>query len=138
MSISIVRAALETRLKTWADAQSPPIKIAFESVTFSKPADGSPYLHCFLLPNTTINRQTDGLSKTLMGLFQVNVWTQAGQGTGTADALAESIVNLFPVIPKFSAVSVEQTPYVNRRQPDGGTGWDITPVLIKYRYESSV
>lgn len=137
MSNIIVRAVLETRLKDWAAAQSPPILIAYEGTRFAKPEDGSPYLECFLIPNTPINHAVDGTKKTLYGLFQVNVWTQGGTGSGAANLIAEGIVGLFPLIPKFSAVSVEQTPSPSQRRPDP-SGWDITPVLIKYRYEGSV
>jgi hypothetical protein len=84
-----------------------------------------------------MNHAVDGTRKTLYGIFQVNVWAQAGTGTGAANAIADGIVDLFPMIPKFGDVSVEQTPTVNRRLPDG-SGYDITPVLIKYRYEGSV
>lgn len=136
MSISVVRAVLETRLSTWAATQVPPLPIAFQSVSFVKP-DSSPYLECILIPNTTMNRETSGTKKTLYGLFQVNVWTPGGSGMGQAEQLAEAIVKLFPVTPKFSPVSVEQTPSDSPTKPDS-SGWDITPVLIKYRYETSV
>lgn len=136
MSLSIVRAALETRLATWAAAQSTPLSIAFEDVSFVKP-DSDPYLECFLIPNMTVNHETSGTRKTLYGLFQVNVWTPGGTGRGQAETLSQGVVDLFPVVPKLGAVSVEGTPSTNAPRSDS-SGWSITPVLIKYRYEGSV
>lgn len=136
MSISIVRAALESRLATWAAAQSPPLPIAFQNVAFTKP-DSTPYLECFLIPNSPMNNAVSGTRVSLYGLFQVNVWTPGGTGMGAPEQLAGAIVKLFPIIPKFGDVSVEQTPSVNAQKPDA-SGWGITPVLIKYRYESGV
>jgi hypothetical protein len=135
MSNAKIRAELETRLKTWADAQSPKIPIAFQNVAFTKPADGSPYMEPILMPNATINRTVDGKRKTYIGLFQVNCWAQSGNGMGTVEALAQSVVNLFPILPKTGAVSIEKTPEAEHPLMDD-TGWVIVPVTIQYRMET--
>lgn len=129
-----VRATLESRLAAWAAAQTPPIQVSYENVSFAKPADGSLYLECFLLPNDTMNKYTSGTHSTQYGLFQVNVWSQNGRGMGEAEGVADSIVALYPIVPKFGLVSVEQTPTVGKSISDEA-GWIISPVLIKYRYE---
>lgn len=129
-----VRAALEGRLDAWATSQSPPIRVAHDNESFQKPADGSLYLECRLIPNSTMNKYTSGTHSTEYGLFQVNIWSINGQGMGEAEGVADAIKALFPIIPKFGPVSVEQTPTVNAPIQDEA-GWIISPVLIKYRYE---
>jgi len=128
-----VRKVLEGRLDAWAKSQSTPIPVSYQGVTFTKPTSG-PYLECFLIPNDNMNYEMTGVRTTQLGLFQVNVWTKNGKGLGENEAIAQSIVALFPMVPKFSDVSVERTPTVNAAIPDEA-GWIITPVLVKYRYE---
>lgn len=136
MSNQIVAAFFEGRLKTWADAQVPPVPVAYENVAFTKPDDGTPWLESFLIPNLTMNNEVTGRRKTHLGLFQVNVWVPKGEGMGRGRALSNSIINLFPLLPKVGAVSVEETPSATRPL-DGDSNWVIVPVLIKYRYESN-
>lgn len=135
MSNQIITAALEGRLKAWADAQVPPVPIAFENVAFIKPTDGTPYLEPFLIPNDTMNNEVSGKRKTYMGFFQVNCWTHKGIGMGAGRQLSQAVVDLFPLVPKVGAISIEQTPSASRPM-DGDSNWTIVPVLIKYRYES--
>lgn len=135
MSNSTIRSVLETRLKAWADAQVPKIPIAFEGVSFSKPASG-PYLEPLLIPNGTANNELSGQRKTLIGIFEVKCWYPSGKGMGGVEQLSNSIINLFPMLPKMGSVSVENTPYAEHPQFDE-SGWIIVPVLVMYRYEQT-
>jgi hypothetical protein len=135
MSNAAIRSALESRLSTWADSQTPtPIPVSFQNVAFNKLA-GTVFLECFLIPNLTANNELSGSRKTLKGLFQVNCWAPKGYGMRQVELLSQSIVDLYPIVPKTGAVSVEETPSIGRAIPDD-SGWVIVPVLIKYRYES--
>lgn len=134
MSNSIIRAAFETRLKAWADAQVPKIPIAFEGKSFTKPASGG-YLQPLLVPNVTVDADLSGRRKRLLGIFEVNCWYPSGTGMGGVEQLAQSIVSLFPLLPKLGNVSVENTPYAERQMEDEA-GWLIVPVVIMYRYET--
>lgn len=134
MSNAIIRAALETRLKTWADAQTTKIPIAFEGASFTKPSTG-PYLQPLLIPNITMDANISCTRKTLYGMFEVACWYPSGRGMGGVEQLTQSIINLFPVLPKIGSVSVENTPYAERPFIDD-SGWIIVPVVIMYRYES--
>lgn len=134
MSTTAVRAALETRLKTWADAQSPKIPIAFQNVTFNKPTSGT-YLEAILIPNYTFNREVSGQHHTDLGMFQVNCWSKVGEGMGKAELLAQQVRDLYPLIPKNMSVSIEQTPSIDNPIQDP-SGWVAVPVLIKYRFEA--
>lgn len=133
MSNKIIRAELETRLKTWADAQNPRLPIAFQNAAFTKP--NGPYLEAYLLPNATLNKTVDGKRKTYMGIFQVNCWYPSGKGMGPVEQIAQDIVNLYPMLPKIGAVSIEKTP--DAEGPEWDTsGWVIVPVVIHYRMET--
>lgn len=134
MSNSIVRQALETRLATWASAQSPSIPVAYENAIFEKPTD-STWLESILIPNTTNNRETTALHQTYIGLFQVNVWSRKGEGLHDAQVVAESISSLFPVMPKIGSVSIDKPPHVGRPILDD-SGWVALPILMSYRYEA--
>lgn len=133
MSNSIVRAELETRLKTWAEAQSPKVPIAFENVPFTKPTDGV-FVEAILIPNITLDANVAADRQTLMGIFQVNCWARSGKGMGEVERLANSIIGLYPILPKTGNVSIEKTPYVESSIQDT-SGWVISPVTIMYRYE---
>lgn len=134
MSTPIIRAALETRLANWAAAQVPAIPVSYQNVSFTKPTSGL-FLECILIPNVTLDREVTGAKHTRYGLFQVNCWGPQGTGMRAAEALAESVATLYPVFPKVGVVSVEQTPHVGAAL-DGGSGWELVPVLVKYRYET--
>ena len=133
MSNSIIRAVLETRLKAWADAQVPKIPVAFEGASFNKQSSGG-FLQPIILPNGTINNDLSGKRKTHFGIFEVRCWYPSGSGMGQAEKLSNSIINLFPLLPKTGSVSVENTPYTEKPQIEE-SGWIVVPVLIFYRYE---
>ena len=134
MSDSIIRAELESRLAAWANAQVPKIPIAYEAVAFTKPTTGV-FLEAELHPAITIDRDVSGASRRYLGLFQVNCWTRSGKGMAEGEALANSIIGLFPMLPKQGNVSIESTPYTETSILDSA-GWVITPVTIKYRYDT--
>lgn len=134
MGNSTIRAELETRLRTWADAQSPAIKIAFENMPFTKPTSGV-FLETFLIPNITLNPTIDASRQRLMGIFQVNCWASSdNKGMKAAESLAQSVIDLFPVVPKTGSVSIERTPYASPSLLDN-SGWRIVPVTIQYRLD---
>ena len=132
MSIPIIRAMLEARLKTWADTQS--IPIAYQGVAFTKP--NTPFLECVLIPNIVFNRDVAATGERHLGFFQVNCWAKVGSGMGQAEALAQSVKALYPVVPKVGSVSIETPPKIDRALPDSSGAWMIVPVLISYRYEA--
>lgn len=134
MSNTVIRAELETRLKAWADAQTPKIPISFEGVPFTKPTSGM-YLECFLLPAATIDVDVSATRKRRLGIFQVNCWMESGTGMRQVEILAQNIIDLFPIVPKTGAVSIESTPYADDSILDP-SGWIAVPVTVQYRHES--
>ncbi len=135
MSIPLIRSAFESRLKVWADSQTPVIPIAFQNVGFTKTS--VPFLEPVLIPNLLINRDVAASHERYVGLWQVNCWSPIGKGMGQAESLAENVKQLFPVIPKVGNLSIEKPPRIEKSMTDTSSGgWIIVPLLIHYRYEA--
>lgn len=130
MTLQVLRSTLETKLKTWADANNLPV--AYEGVPYTKP--DTAWVDCFIIPATTMNKTVSAARKTYYGIFQVNIYVKDGTGNRTIEALGQSLIDAFPVVPKVGAVSVEATP--SYTQPILEGVWRILPVRIKYRYET--
>lgn len=95
MSELLIRAAFETRLKTWADAQVPAIPIAFENVAFTPPQGR--YLRAFILPARTVSRTIDGQNRQRKGVLHVSIVLPIGAGAGAATAIEAALEALFPL-----------------------------------------
>ena len=131
-----IRSELETRLKALADAQVPPVLIAFEDLSFTKPVD-APFFECVIVPAATVNVDVSGNRIRELGVMQVNVWYPSGKGAGKGEALANKVIAHFPVVPISGTVVITQTPFKSRAIKDE-SGWRIIPVTINYRQEGEV
>lgn len=132
-ALSTIRSFCESRVAAWAASQLPIVKVAYEDVPFTTP--NTPYLRVLVNHVITKNNTVDTLRKTHYGFYQIDVCVQEGKGSKAAEILAQSVVDLFPVLPK-GVVSIEQTPTVNPAFRDGD-GFRITPIRILYRYETT-
>ncbi|MGY3265801.1 phage tail terminator-like protein [Lysobacter sp. HA35] len=94
MSNALVRAALETRLATWAAARTPALPVAFEN---AKAGPALPYLRVNLLRATTTSATLDGAHRAYRGLLQVSIVAPIDAGPGVAEGIADEIAALFPV-----------------------------------------
>jgi len=134
MSQSLIRAAFESRLKTWADAQTPIIPTAFENVSFTPPANR--YLRAYLLPADTQSETYDGLHRAYTGVFQVNIIMPLNAGTGAAQVIADAIGALYPVTFTHSTIRVVITrPMGNRPAFVDGDRF-ILPIYLAYRVDT--
>lgn len=106
MSDTLLRAAFETRLSTWAAAQSPALPIFFENVT-GNPAP--PYARVDLLKGDTENLFLDGKHRQRVGVCQVSLILPPGSGTARASALADSLDAAFPVATQLVQGSLRVT-----------------------------
>ena len=134
MSDPAIRAALETRLKTWADAQAPPVPIAWEDVPYTP--TGARYVRAFLLPAETQTPAMTADYRLYAGLMQVSICVPSGQGPGASDALYESLKSSFDYQTKLTATG-GFTVLINRVPAKGpvmlGDGYRVLPVSIYYR-----
>lgn len=128
-----IRLELQKKLTDWAKAQSPIIPVSIENIPFVKPANG-PYLQIIFLSSSVVNPFLDGTYQRETGIMQVNVCVPEGIGTKVESDIANSIRNLFPVIPKTGAVSIERPAQVSMAivRDDG---FRVIPVSISYRQE---
>ena len=126
-----VRSEVETTLKTWADAQVPPVPIAFENKAFNKPVSG-PYLAVFFLDTVTVNAEVSAATERETGVFQIDVCSRTGVGTKECEALRDSVVALFPVLPKTGAYSVERPPQKSAFRPRDD-GFLVSHISVSYR-----
>ena len=138
MSDTLVRAAFETRLLAWANAQSPAIPVAFENASFSAPVGR--YVRAYLLPAPTASETLNGEHRRRMGVFQVSLCMPIGAGPGAATALATSLDAAFPMALPITQGSVKvfmlspMSPAPAITEPDRYT----VPVSCTYRADTII
>lgn len=89
--IKIAKKLVENRLKTL----TPTLPIAFESVSYTPPADGSKYLRCSFIVRQPDDTCIGSDYYREMAVFNVYVMDKLGIGTGGALDTAEAIRSLF-------------------------------------------
>lgn len=94
MSHRTIRRLYEGRLASWADSMGYPV--AYQNSPFT-PQSGQLYLRTFLIPADTGSDDLAGEHRRYQGLFQVNVVSPAGQGSGQAETIVMQLADLFPV-----------------------------------------
>ena len=132
MSQQFIRAALETRLKTWADAK--PLPIAFENAAFDPPA--TIYLRAYLLPNVTQMLDLQGRHRGYLGLLQVSVYLPIGVGPTAAQVLVGELDALFSTetpITGSSGLSVYITRPMSAAPAQQTDQRYVVPVSCEYR-----
>jgi len=105
MSDALVRAAFETRLKAWADAQVPPIQVAYQNVTLTPPTGR--YARCHLIPAPTLSEDWAGEHRLRRGIFQVDLCMPNGTGPGAATTLVQSLDAAFPLTGPMTQGSIQ-------------------------------
>lgn len=95
MSEAVIRKSFESRLKTWADAQTPPIPIAWQNLAFKPPAGR--YIEAAILFAPAQTSSLDGICTTWRGIFQAVFCMPVNIGSGTVEGLIASMRAAFPV-----------------------------------------
>lgn len=93
MSTRIIRRLFSARLAVWA--QGAGIPVAWENVPFDPPATS--YLRFHVLPASVDSRDLAGAHRQYVGLVQITVVTPTGSGPDSAESIAESLYELFPL-----------------------------------------
>lgn len=129
-----IRTALESRLNTWAAAQSPAVPVAWQNAAYT-PTTGSRYVRAALLPAETQNPIYGALHRRLVGLLQVDVVAPTGTGMAASEALAESLCTQFrrgtTLTQDGLTVVMDYSPSIGPALID--EGWVALPVSIRYR-----
>ena len=93
MSQATIRKGFETKLKTWADAQTPAIPIAWPNVPFTPPVGR--YIRADVLPAATEYSSLDNVCRTWRGVFQVSFYMPLNIGSGSVEGLAATLATAF-------------------------------------------
>lgn len=126
MEQSAIRAALETRLATWATAQGYPV--AWENVAVKKPR--GLWLRATLLPGAPSMAALACDAHKLAGVFQVDVIAPEGEGAKRAETAVEAIVALFGCGGLSGGLIVQGRPAIGAAFRIGGDY--VVPVSINY------
>lgn len=95
MTTARIRTAFETKIATWAAAQSPALTVAWENKAFTPPAGA--YCRASLIPGRTASRDLGGLNRSYTGVFQVSLYLPTGTLSQPGAVLADSLDTAFPV-----------------------------------------
>ena len=91
MSQALIRRALETALKTYADGASLPVQ--WQNVILNpQPAA---YLRAFLLPAQTSSADIARTNRAHAGIFQISICRPLNEGPGNAEAIAAALSAVF-------------------------------------------
>lgn len=137
MSNKLIRAAFEKRLKAWAAARSPALRVAYQDVEFTQNA-GETYLSCFLLPATTASDDLAGVHRVYRGTWQVSIVGPAGGGLVAEGGIEEELAALFPVNQKITngAIDVFVLTPMSAAPAIVGTPNTTVPVSCAYRADT--
>lgn len=138
MSHKIIRSLLEGRLKTWAAARSPVLRISYQNVDFS-PAENETYLRAFVLPGGTSSNDLAGAHRLYTGLFQITIVTPSGSGAGLAEGIADELAALYPlndVLTKTGLTAQVMTPVEPGPEQQEDTALAL-PVSFQYRADTT-
>lgn len=89
MTIALIRAGFEAALKSWADAQTPAIPVAWQNVAFTPPVGR--YISFELLPAPNRYLTLDGIGRKYRGIGQVSFHMPINTGSGSVEALSASM-----------------------------------------------
>lgn len=133
MSQSIIRAAIEQRLKAWADAEAPVVTIAYQNAPFTPPS--GPHIRAFLLPGETGSPFLEGGARTYLGVYQFSICAPESTGPATAESMLAELEALFPANLRIvqSGVTVVVTSPVSAGPADPEPGLYVIPCRFRYR-----
>lgn len=129
-----IRAAIESRLSTWAASQA--IPVAWENV--STPT-ASRYLRAYMLPAESAATYFEGGDTLRIGVYQIDVCVPLGQGPGPASAIVEALESLFPAWLRLAAGACQ---LIVTRPPSAKPGSTesahyVVPCQFRYRLHAT-
>ena len=128
-----IRGDIESRLLSFAAAQTPPIPVALEGVPLTRPTNSTFYFELFFLPSTTTTVTLGARHIRQRGMVQINVWTVDGHGSGALEAMADQVAALYPVVPITQNTIITKYPATGVQRQD--STWRCIPVYVSYRQE---
>ncbi|NWD57278.1 DUF4128 domain-containing protein [Pseudomonas veronii] len=138
MSHKIIRSMLEARLKDWAAARTPVLRIAYQNVTFT-PNNGETYLRAFLMPAGTDSNDLAGAHRLYTGVFQITIVTPVGNGPSGAETIADELAALYPLndrLVRDGITALIMTPVEPGPELTEDTAFAL-PVSFQYRSDTT-
>lgn len=137
MSQKAIKAILEARLNTWAGAQSPAIRIAWENVPFT-PISGETYIRCQIIPNEAASDDLAGEHRLYRGVFQMSIVRPAGSSAGPVYDIVASLNAQFPVNGRYTsgAVAVQVVTPVSAGPAITEESTYTVPAWFRYRCDT--
>lgn len=130
--IENIQSAMDTILKAWADAE--PITVAWENI--GKRTDiTEPHVASFMLPAETVGAGlADSDCSDMSGIYQVNVYVEAGKGTAASRPLVDGLLNAFA---RGTEMTIDgQKTRIEQSWRSGAVdneAWYVIPVSVRYR-----
>ena len=138
MSHRIIRSMLEARLKAWAAARTPVLRIAYQNVPFT-PNNGETYMRAFLMPAGTDSNDLAGAHRLYTGVFQVTIVTPTGNGPSGAETIADELAALYPLndrLVRDGITALIMTPVEPGPELTEDTAFAL-PVSFQYRSDTT-
>lgn len=127
-----IQGAFDAALGTWAAAY--PIEVQWANST-KTPVVNTLYLQAKLLPAPTQSPSFGAAHIRYTGIYQILVYAPMGAGVGAANAVCDSIMDLFP---QGTMLAMSRGRITLDRYPSQGggiqqNGWFVTPMSVQYR-----
>lgn len=138
MSHKIIRSLLEARLKAWAAARTPALRIAYQNVAFT-PSNDEIYLRAFLIPAGTDSNDLAGAHRLYTGVFQITIVTPTGNGPSGAETIADELAILYPLndrLVRNGLTALIMTPVEPGPELTEDTAFAL-PVSFQYRADTT-
>ena len=144
MSEQLIRKAFETRLATWAAAQTPALPVAYQNAAFSLPKEDTAangygrYVRGFLLPGQMRSRDLLGKHREYVGIYQISLVLALNRGTRDAMDLTTSLDAVFSPGPPLvqDGFNVWITDPISPAAPLPETDRYVVPVSVYYKAEN--
>ena len=134
MSDKTIRAALESKLGTWAATQS--LTVQYQNAPIAQPS--GTYLRAWYLPATRSSQDVQGIHVLYSGIFQIDVVGVENIGTGTVATVVENIATQFPnsLSISSSGLTIRVTGPASPRVGEYEQGRYVVKVSIPYRCDT--
>lgn len=130
MSLKIIRKAFETRLQTYATANSLPV--AYENSAFT-PTDAA-HLELFMLPGQTGSQYLAQNDRSYIGIVQINIAVPLNSANANAHNYATAIASLYNVYIGQDTLRIFTQPAYELPAQKTDTHY-VLPLRIPYRCE---
>ena len=130
MSLKIIRQAFETRLATYAAANS--LTVSYENSAFT-PTDAA-YLELFMLPGQTGSQYLAQTDRSYIGIVQINIAVPLNTAAANAHNYAIAIASLYNVYITQDTLRIFTQPAYELPAQKTDTHY-ILPLRVPYRCE---